>query len=163
MPAPGRIAVGQDEHVRRLEPATLVSLGYEGRTAGELIAQLVESDVSVLVDVRLTPLSRKPGLSKKRLAQALEEQGIRYVHLPQLGNPKDNRDSFRAGQQDSRLRFRQLLGTEDGQQALNHVAELLDDGVVALLCFERDHATCHRDIVTEELVKDRPGLSLVHL
>lgn len=65
--------------------AGLVSIGYEGRTALELIATLSQLGVSVLVDVRLTPLSRKPGLSKTKLGLAAAEAGIRYVHLPALG------------------------------------------------------------------------------
>lgn len=71
----------------------LVTVGYEGRTAGELVVTLAEAGVDVLVDVRLTPLSRKPGLSKRQLADALAAAGVEYVHLPALGNPKDNRES----------------------------------------------------------------------
>lgn len=149
--------------MNRAQTPSLVSLGYEGRTADELVDQLAEAGVSVLVDVRLTPLSRKPGLSKTRLRGSLAAQGITYVHLPQLGNPKDNRESFRAGHPASQARFRRILHAPEGQHALNHLAELLDGEVVALLCFERDHSTCHRDLVTEELVKDRPDLTLVHL
>ncbi|HEX3811727.1 MAG TPA: DUF488 domain-containing protein [Mycobacteriales bacterium] len=54
----------------------LVSLGYEGRGIDVLVSQLVEESVTVLVDVRLTPLSRKPGFSKRRLAEALSATGI---------------------------------------------------------------------------------------
>lgn len=50
---------------------TLVSIGYEGKAAGDLVAQLLNRGVRVLVDVRLTPLSRKPGLSKTKLSAAL--------------------------------------------------------------------------------------------
>jgi hypothetical protein len=50
---------------------TLVSIGYEGKSVGDIVAQLLQQDVRVLVDVRLTPLSRKPGLSKTKLSQAL--------------------------------------------------------------------------------------------
>jgi hypothetical protein len=35
---------------------TLVSIGYEGRTVGDLVAQLLAQDVRILVDVRLAPL-----------------------------------------------------------------------------------------------------------
>ncbi|HEX8508590.1 MAG TPA: DUF488 domain-containing protein [Propionibacteriaceae bacterium] len=69
----------------------LISVGYEGRDVEGLVASLTQQRVAVLVDVRLTPLSRKPGLSKKRLASTLAEHGIDYLHLPALGNPKDNR------------------------------------------------------------------------
>ena len=56
---------------------TLVSIGYEGKTVDDLVARLLEQDVQVLVDVRLTPLSRKPGLSKTKLSEALAAQGMK--------------------------------------------------------------------------------------
>lgn len=139
----------------------LVSVGYEGRSVDELITSLLAEGVSTLVDVRLTPLSRKPGLSKKRLSLTLAEHGIAYVHLPALGNPKDNRAPFRAGQPESRERFTDLLNTETGIQALTHVAELLDDQTVALLCFERSHEQCHRHLVAEQLSHTVHTLHLV--
>ncbi|MDR1430587.1 MAG: DUF488 domain-containing protein, partial [Propionibacteriaceae bacterium] len=50
-----------------------------------------------LVDVRQTPISRKRGLSKTALGAALSEAGIDYIHLRELGNPRDNRDGYRQG------------------------------------------------------------------
>jgi uncharacterized protein (DUF488 family) len=141
----------------------LVSLGYEGRTADELVAHLQREAVSVLVDVRLTPLSRKPGLSKNRLAQALSEVGIQYVHLPALGNPIENRSAFRAGDPASRRHFQNLLQGDHAAEALQHVAELLDGGTVALLCFERRHDSCHRYLVAEAVRRDNPSVAIVEL
>jgi uncharacterized protein (DUF488 family) len=141
----------------------LVSIGYEGKTIGDLVAQLLEQDVRVLVDVRLTPLSRKPGLSKTKLSKALAAVGIAYVHHRALGNPKDNRAGFRAGEAQSRARYREVLDTAAASDALAHVCELLDGGVVALLCFEHDHAECHRDIVVRRLMKVRPDAAIVHV
>ena len=65
-----------------------MSIGYEGKTVDDLVAQLLEQGVPVLVDVRLTPPSRKPGLSKTKLSEALAAVGIGYVHHRALGNPK---------------------------------------------------------------------------
>ncbi|MCT2059583.1 MULTISPECIES: DUF488 domain-containing protein [Dietzia] len=142
---------------------SVVSIGYEGRTADDLISDLRRQDVQVLVDVRLTPLSRKPGLSKTKLAAALAAAGIGYVHARSLGNPKDNRDAYRAGDQSSRQRFEEILESSAADDALSHVAELLDGGSVALLCFERDHSTCHRHQVAEALAGRAPGLRVVHV
>ncbi|HEY5857376.1 MAG TPA: DUF488 domain-containing protein [Aldersonia sp.] len=142
---------------------TLVSIGYEGKSVDDLIARLRQQDVRVLVDVRLTPLSRKPGLSKTKLSQALHAVGIVYVHHRALGNPKDNRAGFRAGQPESRARYRDVLDSVAATDALAHVCELLDAGVVALLCFEHDHAECHRDIVAHRLLEARPNASVVHV
>ena len=142
---------------------TLVSIGYEGKAVVDLVAQLLEQGVRVLVDVRLTPLSRKPGLSKSKLAEALAAVGISYVHHRALGNPKDNRAGFGAGKPESRARYRGVLETAAATDALAHVSELLDGGVVALLCFEQDHAECHRDIVVRQLIMARPDAAVVHV
>lgn len=136
--------------------AQLVSIGYEGKNVDELVQQLRDHEVQVLVDVRLTPISRKPGLSKTKLAETLEAAGIRYVHHRELGNPKGNRDGFRAGTKDSRETFRQILETDEATRALRHVSELLNDGVVALLCFEQDHSQCHRGLVADALTHSGP-------
>jgi len=53
----------------------LVTIGYEGRTAPELIDELVRAGVDVLVDVRFTPVSRKAGMSERRLGEALTAVG----------------------------------------------------------------------------------------
>lgn len=133
----------------------LVSIGYEGRDVDDLIRSLLLQNVQVLVDVRLTPISRKRGFSKSALKAALEVAGIRYVHHRELGNPKDNRDAYRVGSPTARARFRDVLGSNEATDALRHVSELLDDGAVALLCFERDHSQCHRHQVAEALLARR--------
>lgn len=145
------------------EHGTLVSIGYEGKTVGDLVAQLLDQDVRVLVDVRLTPLSRKPGLSKTKLAAALRAAGIEYVHHRALGNPKDNRAGFRAGEPESLERYREVLDSAAATDALAHVCELLDGGAVALLCFEHDHAECHRNIVVDRVLETRPNAAVVHV
>ena len=139
-----------------------MTISYEGRSADEVIEELRSSHVRVLIDVRLTPLSRKPGLSKRRLAESLEQAGIAYVHLPALGNPKENRASFRAGDPRSRTRFRALLRSPDAVVALEQVAALTASTRVALLGFERDASECHRLLVSDELERRVPALAVAH-
>jgi uncharacterized protein (DUF488 family) len=151
-----------DEMSRR--KSGLVSIGYEGRTSEELLSTLVELNVTTLVDVRLTPLSRKPGLSKTRLAASSEAAGVKYVHLSALGNPKDNREPFREGRaQEGCIKFTSLLARPAAVVAMDQLEALARDGRVAVLCFERDHDRCHRQVIVTELA-DRLGsdISLVH-
>ena len=142
-------------------PSTIVSVGYEGRTAEELVAALVEAGVSMLVDVRENAISRKSGLSKRALAASCEANGIAYVHEPTLGNPRDNRDGFRERRPESVAAFEAHL-EEEGAEALNRVAAMLRDRTVGLLCFEADPCSCHRSIVAKYLL-DRDPLASVHL
>jgi uncharacterized protein (DUF488 family) len=133
----------------------VVSIGYEGREADELVAELAARGVGTVVDVRLNPVSRKRGFSKRQLAARLESAGIDYVHLPALGNPRDNRAAFRAGDPDARARFRRRLEEAEAVAALDELARLADAGVVAVLCLEADHDECHRSAVVDALAARR--------
>lgn len=143
------------------ERSTVVTVGYEGRTAEELV-EAVEDRVDVLVDVRLTPSSRKPGLSKGKLSAALSQVGVRYVHMRALGNPRDNRAGFRAGDPASLRRYAEVLRDGAATEALEQLEQLLTGARVALLCFERDSDTCHRQAIADELLRRRPDLRLTH-
>lgn len=139
----------------RRDPAasTIVSVGYEGRSVDELVDALVDAGVSVLVDVRQNAISRKPGLSKRALAERLRARGIAYVHEPTLGNPRENRDGLRAQRPESLAAFEAHLHGV-GAAALDRVDALRRGRTIALLCFEVDPRTCHRSIVAEHL-RDR--------
>jgi uncharacterized protein (DUF488 family) len=132
--------------------SVVLSIGYEGRVLDDLIALLVDHRVQVLVDVRLNPISRKPGFSKGRLTQALADAGIEYRHMPALGNPRENREAFRSGDLGVGQRiFEALLAADPAADAIRHLATLSKRHRVAVLCFERDHERCHRGIVLEQL------------
>jgi hypothetical protein len=111
------------------EVPAAVTIGYQGRTVDDLIGALRGADVKVLVDVRLTPLSRKPGLSKNGLAARLRDAGIDYVHLPQLGNPRDNREAFRRGEVSAVARYRAVLGNRKAKRLLRNCVAWLHTSV----------------------------------
>jgi uncharacterized protein (DUF488 family) len=140
----------------------VMTIGYQDRTVDDLIAVLRSAMVKVLVDVRLTPLSRKAGLSKNGLAARLRDAGIEYVHLRQLGNPRDNRDAFRRGDKAAVVRYQDVLRTPEGQAALGQLLRLARQHRVALMCFERDAAECHRSMVADALGEIEP-VQTVHL
>jgi uncharacterized protein (DUF488 family) len=50
-----------------------------------------------------------------------------------------------------------LRGSES-DAALAELVELARGGRVAVLCFERDHERCHRQVVTEEVTRREPRL-----
>jgi uncharacterized protein (DUF488 family) len=121
------------------------------------------AQVKALVDVRLTPLSRKPGLSKNGLATRVRDAGIDYVHLPELGNPRDNRAGLRRGEAAAVARYRDVLRTPEGQAALDQLVRLARHQPVALMCFEHDAAECHRSLVASALVRAGAISQVVHL
>ncbi len=139
------------------------TVGYEGRTADELLSVLLAAGVTRLVDIRELPLSRKPGLSKRALSDALAEAGIGYEHLKPLGNPKENRERYWSGDVAGGAEIYRRHLHNGSYSTLVDLAESLDDGTACLLCFERDHAVCHRDVIIDSLRELRPGLVVNHL
>ncbi len=132
----------------------LWSAGYEGRDIDSFVASLLDAQISMVADVRLTPISRKAGFSKTRLSHALDEAGVTYIHLRNLGNPKDNRAPFWEGRiSEGRARFRSLLRSDAAQADLDELADHAAQKRVAVLCFEKDQLRCHRHVVLETLRK----------
>jgi uncharacterized protein (DUF488 family) len=131
----------------------IIGVGYEGRDLDRFVDDLLGRGVGVLADVRLTPLSRKPGFSKRALAEAVTDAGIDYLHLRELGNPKDNRPGFAGDRTEltaARRRYADLLGDQAGD-ALDRLAVLAQNELVAVMCFEADEHRCHRHVVLAQV------------
>lgn len=127
----------------------LFTLGYEKRSIGEFIDLLLAQRIDVLVDVRETAWSHKPGFSKGALADALRAAGIDYVHARFAGNPKSLRATAR-DHRDCLARYEAYL--EDKPEVLVEFSELIGDRIskgqrVCLTCFERHPDDCHRGIL----------------
>jgi hypothetical protein len=136
--------------------ANVFGIGYEGLALEDFIQDLQDRGVMYLVDVRLNPISRKRGFSKTRLSEALALHGIEYVHLRDLGNPKDNRagfwDTYTPAWDAARDRYRGMLESETARQAFSDLEELAQTGsIVALMCFERAECNCHRAVILERI------------
>lgn len=122
-----------------LRPRAIVSIGYEGRTIGELISELRRRGVTRLIDVRQLPLSRKRGFSKSSLSAHLDQADIEYRHVRSAGNPY----RFLKSQTARSLKLYDSYLTRN-PDVLNDVrAEFVRESV-AVLCYERVHAECHR-------------------
>jgi uncharacterized protein (DUF488 family) len=138
------------------QPATLVSIGYERRTPAELVALLQAQGVASLLDVRALPLSRRPGFSKTPLSRRLAAAGIGYIHVRQAGNPYHARDLTPA---QCLARYRRYL---DNRPAIAEaVARHINGSAVAVLCFEKRHAACHRSLLAEAVRRLLPELRLI--
>jgi uncharacterized protein (DUF488 family) len=141
----------------------LLTIGYEGCTIADVLAELRAARVGLLIDVRAVPQSRKPGFSKRQLAAGLDEQGIAYVHLQGLGTPKPGRDAVRAGHPE-RMEpiFREHMASDRAQADLANAKQLARGVRACLLCFEQDPMMCHRRFVAE-MVSAETGQEIVHL
>ena len=138
------------------------TIGYERLQPPALLAELEAAGVERLIDVRYRPQSRRPGMSKTRLSEALADLGIAYEHRRALGTPPDIRWFFKHGRvAEGREAFRAHIDGDDALGAL--AAELPRAPRTALMCLEAEPAECHRRVLTELLAERLPGLRVVDL
>jgi len=105
-------------------------------------------------DVRAVAASRRAGFSKGLLSSSLEDAGIEYVHLRDLGTPKEGRMAARRGRTaEMRAIFEAHLAEPAAQVQLARAIEIAKTKKAALLCYEADHGGCHRSIVVEHMLE----------
>ena len=134
---------------------TIFTIGYEQATQAAVVDALRDAGVELLADVRYLPLSRRPGFSKNSLKAAVEEAGIEYRHFRHLGTPAEGRAAARRG--DHAELTRVYSGQLELPEALAQMAELravADEKPIALLCYERNAAECHRSLLFDALLSD---------
>jgi uncharacterized protein (DUF488 family) len=144
------------------EPA-LYTIGYEKARLNEVIAALAAAGVQVLIDVRDRPISRRPGFSKRQLAAAVEEAGMRYVGLRALGTPPEGREAGRRREWDRFWHIvEEKLASAEAELALSQAVDIARQEPSCLLCYEADWHGCHRRRVAE-IIADRHGFTVRHL
>lgn len=143
--------------------SSLATIGYEGVAIDALVRALKSARVRRLIDVRDLPLSRKKGFSKSALSERLEQEGIQYLHIKALGDPKPGRLAAREG---NFARFKKIytnhLRSKKARDALAQLGLITSRGKSCLLCYEYDPMNCHRQIVASRLCRSY-GLSVEHL
>lgn len=141
------------------EYAIMYTIGYEGYDIQKFVKKLKDSNIQQLIDVREIALSRKNGFSKSLLKMALNNAGIRYEHLKNLGSPKNIRHELKASsmnEADYKKFFREYKRHIHDEDVLNNISII--EGLArrkksVMMCFEKDYKTCHRTIVADELNK----------
>jgi uncharacterized protein (DUF488 family) len=129
----------------------LMTIGYEGLSRAEFFGRLERCRVTMLVDIRELPISRKPGFAKAALEAAVVKRGLKYAHLVELGCPRDVRHDYRADGDWARYtkRFRAYL--EGQTEALEKLVGWMREERCCLLCYEEDYNFCHRSYVAEKV------------
>lgn len=128
-------------------PNHLFTFGYEGLDIEAFVARLQAMKVNSVVDVRELPLSRKKGFSKTAFCEHLQRAGIAYLHVPALGCPKRIRDRYRDDGDWQRYSKNFLAYLKTQRETLQELAKIARATTACLVCYEADHARCHRTYV----------------
>lgn len=132
----------------------IYSIGYEGKSIERFTNELIKEDIRVLCDIRKNALSMKYGFSKNQLKFIIENVGIKYIHIPDLGIESDKRKAL-SSQSDYEKLFRDYERNilSDSSERLEELYNIYNSNRrIALMCFEADHTCCHRSRTINALV-----------
>jgi uncharacterized protein (DUF488 family) len=138
--------------------------GYQGESMESFFADLKSNNIQLLVDVRQNPFSFKKGFSKNQVELLSTQHGISYVHLKELGTPIPLRTMLKeTGDYKEFFRSYEEI-VEEYLDSIEDLVALAQTTNICLLCFEKDHRMCHRDIIAKK-VEELSGkmLTVCHL
>jgi uncharacterized protein (DUF488 family) len=139
---------------RCIATADFFTVGYEGRSTGDLLSTLRAAEIRLLLDIRHSAVSMyRPELSKRNFSELLAREGIEYLHVPQWGVPRAIRtQAIEAGSREPIWRWYDENVVEPFFARNLH--RFLNMGnPLAMMCMETDPEECHRHRLFLELEK----------
>ncbi len=141
----------------------LFSIGYATKALREFIEQLQQYAIDVVVDVRSVPYSAAfHDYHRENLQAALSLAGIRYLYLgDELGpRSKDPAHYDDCGQ----VQFERLMTADLFKEGIERLENGLAKGFgIALMCAEKDPATCHRSLLIGYYLQRQCDVALKHI
>lgn len=133
---------------------TLYTIGHSTRDINTFIDLLLQHKITVLVDVRSLPGSRKfPHFNQEDLAQSLKENAIEYRHFDGLGGrrkPKENSKNT-VWRNKSFQAYADYMETEEFRKALDELIQIAKQKTTAIMCSEAVWWRCHRALISDFL------------
>lgn len=140
------------------------TIGHSTRMLDEFLTLLETHHVSLVIDIRIAPSSRRfPHFNRDSLAAALTAVGIGYLHLGALGGRRVPRpDSPHRALRSYGFRgYADYMDTPQWDDAIARVLEAAQTGTVALMCAEAVPWRCHRNLVADGLLVR--GVTVFHI
>jgi uncharacterized protein (DUF488 family) len=138
----------------------LYTIGHSTHPVDRFISLLKMHRINALCDVRSNPYSRyNPQFNRENLQPELKRQGIAYVFLgKELGPRSDDPGCY----EDGKVCYDRLAQTNRFQEGLKRVRQGMASYRVALMCSEKDPATCHRTILVCRHLREG-GMRIRHI
>ena len=141
------------------ETTTIYTIGHSTHPVAAFITLLRQHDIETLVDVRSQPYSRwNPQFNRESLATALEEAGVRYLHMGRsLGGRPEQADLYEPGSE--RPDYERQRETPLYKEGLQQLRQIARESRTAMMCSEGEPDECHRKLlITVDLLADEEAV-----
>lgn len=131
------------------------TVGHSTWPVGDFIDLLREHAVTLLLDVRRYPGSRRnPQYGSDALAAELEHAGIAYLHLPELGGRRNPRPDSRNGvwRNPSFRGYADHMASAGYRRSFDLMLQRAGAERLVLCCAERLWWQCHRSMIADDVI-----------
>ncbi|KIA88768.1 DUF488 domain-containing protein [Kaistella jeonii] len=146
------------------EKHTIYTIGHSTRTIIEFVELLHSFNIKVLADIRRLPGSRKyPQFDQDVLKKSLEENGIEYVYIEDLGGRRPaKKDSKNTTWRNKSFQgYADYMETEAFENGVKELEKLALEQPTAMMCSEAVWWRCHRSMVSDYL--KAKGWEVLHI
>ena len=144
--------------MNKSETHTIYSIGHSTHSIDDFLNMLRSFNIKIIADIRSMPGSRKfPQFNMENLKISLEENGIQYIHMADLGGRrKMKKDSKNNRWNNSSFKgYADYMETKEFENAIVKLEQIALDQPTAYMCSEAVWWRCHRSMVSDYLkVKD---------
>lgn len=133
----------------------IYTIGHSTRPLEEFLASLKAHAIELVADVRTIPKSRhNPQYNGDALAAALQEQGVSYEHLGNLGGLRHARkDSVNTAWENASFRgFADYMQTAEFEEGLQGLIDVAQKKRTVIMCAEAVPWRCHRSLIGDALL-----------
>jgi uncharacterized protein (DUF488 family) len=130
------------------------TIGHSTRSLEEFFDLLAENGIEAVADVRRYPGSRQwPHFAREPLARALDQCGLAYLWLPELGGRRSTTaDSPNTAWRNPAFRgYADYMATEAFAEGLDRLISLALGLRTAIMCAESLWWRCHRGLIADVL------------
>jgi uncharacterized protein (DUF488 family) len=135
-------------------PEAVWTVGHSTQPLADFLGLLAGHGIEAVADVRRYPGSRRwPHFAREPLAKALEDRGLVYLWLPELGGRRRPRaDSPNTAWRSESFRgYADYLATEPFAEGLDRLVNLACGLRTAIMCAESLWWRCHRGLIADVL------------
>lgn len=127
------------------------TVGYQGETADSFFNKLHHHKIKLLIDIRQNPFSFKKGFSRAQLQLLSRQNGISYIHIKELGTPIPLRNYLKDTGNYPEFFERYSNFLTEYEDLVEDLVSLSDQTRICIVCFEKTHTECHRQIVANRV------------
>ncbi len=134
---------------------TVYTIGHSTHPIDEFIKILQAYEIRLVVDVRIVPTSRhNPQFNQEELQQELQEHGIGYVHLKELGgHRRTSKSSINIAWRNLSFRgYADYMQSGEFRAGIEQLIRLAQTQRTVIMCSEAVPWRCHRSLIGDALL-----------